>query len=170
MKLITAEKKCSNLIERTLGTARIYIKNVSAENNDNDIILNYSKKYDCVVNTPEWFHKNGIGYVITSSEDQVDLEVTCLNKGILTLVLRSVDIRNNNQKIEYFIDFKKLAINNQEIFNFIIPCSHDKPFRYTMPVQKDQKLKIRLEWEMHNYESTETFKVISAIAESFLKK
>ncbi|MFP3398622.1 hypothetical protein SB749_20060, partial [Brevibacterium sp. SIMBA_078] len=60
--------------------ARIDIKNIG--NASNDIVFD-KNEYDFTINSPKWFRKNndGIGYIIESSNMNLDFSLICVNDG-----------------------------------------------------------------------------------------
>ena len=159
-----------NLIDNAFVTALIDIQSYSAKNDNHDLNIELRNNQDCELDKSYRPHKNGSGYLLKSDHGEgIDAEITCFNEGFLKLNLRSMDVRKkDNQRINILIDYRKLIINHQIIFEDIVPCSYDDPFSYSLPVKKDQKISIHLEWEKHNYESLEFYKIISMLAETFL--
>ena len=126
-------------------TARIDIKNSGSD--DNDIIINDISDKSASVQAPEWFKKNGHGYVIHSQNGAINITFQCLTPGTLSISLRSKDIRNKKgERILIGIDFHKLCINDEEIFNDIHTVSHDKPFSFTKKVVDGEIITLYTEW------------------------
>ncbi len=142
----------ANVVESSFATACIDIKNYSEINNDNDIEIATHKPDECIIQKPAWFHKNGIGYVIESNNNVLDMNIACLDDGLLIFRLRSKVIKNRaNQIIDYYVDYRTLTINGHTIFDAILPCSRNESFYYRLPVKKGEYFTVRLEWEKHNY-------------------
>ena len=96
---------------------------------------------------PTWLD-DGKGCVIESDMHFLDLNVKCYEQGNFKLYLRGVDFRvNPNNRIPTFINFKKLSINNQLIFDENKLLCHDEPFIYNYDCNDGEKLEINVEFK-----------------------
>ena len=131
-------------------TARIDIKLTTTEGNFQVINVSDNKN---TVQKPAWFQKDGIGYVIQSCVEKLDLVAKAAVDGKISLALRGVDVRepdDKSKRIPYWIDYTKLTINDKVIFDTLTPTWHDKPYRHIIDAKADEEIKIQLEWQAHN--------------------
>ncbi len=136
--------------------ARIDIKNFGQEENDVELLgcsdnaLHFEK--------PVWF-KNlyGSGMVLHSIKGSLDFEIKCIQDGQLNIWLRGMDFRDKNDKrAPIFVDFTKLVINDEVIFDSRITVSldHALSYHYIKEKVKDGDIfNIHVEWEPFDSES-----------------
>ena len=136
--------------------ARIDIKNLGQEENDVELLgcsdnaIHFEK--------PGWFKKfDGAGMVLHSLKGSLDLEIKCIQDGQLNIWLRGVDFRDKNDKrAPIFVDFTKLMINEELIFDSRITVSldHALSYHYIKEKVKDgDTFNIHVEWEPFDSES-----------------
>ena len=104
------------------------------------------------ISNPAWYQKNGVGYVIQSYAGKLKIVVEALEAGQLRLSLLGLDVRrpeNNDKRIPYWIDYTKLTVNGETIFDELTPAWHDKSYRHTMDVKSSEKISIEVEWLPH---------------------
>ena len=103
------------------------------------------------VRTPAWFQKGGIGYVVESYAGNVEVVFKATGSGKLTLNLRGIPVNNADKsaRVPYWIDYTKLIVNEQIIFDTLTPVWHDKPYFYSINVKADDEIKIQAEWLPH---------------------
>lgn len=104
------------------------------------------------VSSPEWYQKNGTGYVIHSWVGKLKVVAKAFVSGQLRLNLLSPDIRNpadKTERIPYWIDYTKLTVNGTVIFDELTPAWHNKSYRYIMEVTADEEFIIEVEWLPH---------------------
>ena len=142
------------------GTARIDIKNVG--NSDNFIEFIENSDSDAKINQPSWFNdEKGIGTVVESTKGVLDLEIKCLNSGVLTFWLRGVDYRDkHNNRFPVYIDFTIFELNNKKVFDGNKVVWHDKPFSFKKDVDDGEIVKIHATWLPFNYHTSEYFDAI----------
>ena len=127
-------------------TARIDIKNTGDTSSDINIIEISDK--NARITTPEWFAKNGKGYVIESISGKLNIGFKCIHTGKLSITLRGKDIRNrNNERIPFWIDFCSMEYNGQVIFKNIKSVWHDEPFIVNRRVVDGEVVFLSLEWK-----------------------
>lgn len=104
---------------------------------------------------PDWFSdKKGSGMVVKSDACCLDLEVICINKGILDITLRSEDIRDiNGNHFPVYIDFLRLKINDENFIESSKLVSHNKSFNVSKSVKDSEIINIHLEWLPFNSSS-----------------
>ena len=126
--------------------ARIDIKNFGEEKNSLDIIHVSDSK--CNINKPHWFkNEKGEGILIESLKNKLFLELKCIGDGILNIHLRSSDIRNDDEdQVPIYINYTKLTINDNIIFNENKVVWHNNPYIYQMNVKNDELIKLTIEW------------------------
>lgn len=107
---------------------------------------------DAKVSSPEWFNKNGVGYVIQSYTGKLKIVARAFVSGQIRLSLLGLDIRNPEDKTEripYWIDYTKLTVNGKTIFNKLTPAWHDQPYRHNFNVKVVEDIVIEVEWLPH---------------------
>ncbi|MBD3878320.1 MAG: glycosyltransferase [Quinella sp. 1Q5] len=130
-------------------TARIDIQLVSTAG-DFQILSVSDKKAS--VTKPGWFQKSGIGYQIQSYAGKLSINAKATTNGQINLKLRGLNIINSNDKskrIPYWIDYTKLVVNDNSIFDTLTPTWHDKYFTHNMKVNADEEITIQVEWQPH---------------------
>ena len=100
------------------------------------------------VQSPGWFKTaQGQGIVIQSSKGDIRLKIKCRGNGALEIALRGVDVRDkNNKRVPVWIDFKKLNVNNEDIFTGSYVVCHDKPFRHRFHVVDGETVALDVAW------------------------
>ncbi len=130
-------------------TARIDVKLMSTAGDFQIISLSDDKAN---VLKPNWFQKDGIGYQIQSYAGKLEFAVKSTVDGQIRLLLRGKHIRNPEDKsknVPYWIDYTKLTINGQEIFDILTPTWHDKPYICAIDTKANYEIKIQVEWLPH---------------------
>lgn len=134
---------------QTAQTVRVDIKNYNNENNTIEVIT-ASNSVD--IDFPNWFKTDeGTGAVIQTQENSFDLELKCINEGLLKIVLRGPDIRDEfGNRIPYFVDFNSFIVNTVEIIedNHKSVC-HDCPYAYNKIVHDGEIIRIHAEWVLY---------------------
>ena len=131
-------------------TARIDIQLVPKTQGDFQILSVSDKKAD--VKKPAWLNKNGVGYMIHSYAGKLEIIAKSAVDGQINLYPRGLDVRtpeDYSKRIPCWIDYTKLIINGQVIFDKIIPAWHDKPYVHRMDVKAGVEIKIQVEWLPH---------------------
>ena len=131
-------------------TARLDIKLIPEDKGDFQIVSVSDDK--AAVQKPDWFQKGGIGYVIQSCTGEMEIIAKATGSGKLKLHLRGIDVRDpadKSKRIPYWIDYTKFLVNEQVIFDTLIPAWHDKPYQYEMEVKAGDEIKIEMEWFPH---------------------
>lgn len=147
--------KGTNEILRRLSpyiTARIDVKFIPKVNEDDLQILDVSDN-EAKVSKPAWFQKNGIGYIITSSIGNLEFTARADKDGQLSLSFKGRDIRDSTdrlKRIPYWIDYTKLTISGETIFDTVTPTWHSKPYVYNMYVKAGEEITVQVEWLPHH--------------------
>lgn len=133
------------------NTARIDLKNYGGESN-RVILLNKDMSL-CNISNPEWFKDlNGIGSIIHTNHNELNLSVKCINDGKLKFYFRSIDFKDrNNNKIPIYIDYREILIDDKYIINESTVVWHDNPLEYNKDVKDGQIINIKLKWEPLSY-------------------
>mgnify|MGYP002624850469 CR=1 FL=1 len=98
---------------------------------------------------PKWFQKNGVGYQIQSCAGKLEFTVKGSVDGQIKLRLRGLDVRSPEDKtkrIPHWINYAKLIINDEIIFNEITPACLEKFYSYSMDVKAGEEVKVQIEW------------------------
>ena len=104
------------------------------------------------IEKPAWFNKGGTGYVIQSYVGNMEFIAKATSDGQIRLDLRGVDVRNPEDKakrIPYWIDYTKLTINGNVLFDTVTPAWHDESYRHVMNTKAGEEIKIQVEWLPH---------------------
>ncbi|MBR4642106.1 MAG: glycosyltransferase family 2 protein [Selenomonadaceae bacterium] len=105
------------------------------------------------VKNPDWLQKGGIGYVIQSYTGKLEIVAKATVSGKFKLKLRGMavsDSEDKTKRIPYWIDYTKLTVNDQVIFDSLTSAWHDKPYLYNMnKVNAGDEIKIQVEWLPH---------------------
>ncbi len=98
---------------------------------------------------PKWFQKNGVGYQIQSYAGKLDVTVKGSVDGQIKLRLRGLDVRtpeDKTKRIPYWINYKKLIVGDEIIFDEITPACLEKFYSYNLDVKAGEEIKIQIEW------------------------
>lgn len=125
--------------------ARVDIKNVGVKSN----IIEIENNDQIQISFPTWFEDDeGQGCKIESNKNIINLKFKCVNDGKLYLNLRGRDFRDlNNNRIPIPVNYKKLIINNHQIFSNNYLVWHDQPYKYIKPCKNGEIIKITIEFE-----------------------
>lgn len=130
-------------------SARIDIKLISKTGDFQIISLSDNKTN---VSKPDWYQKNGIGYILTSYVGKLSFVAKSETAGRIHLILRGLDKRNpsdSSKFIPYWIDYTKLIVNGTTLFDKLTPIWHDKFYRYDMTVKAGEEVTVQVEWLPH---------------------
>lgn len=124
---------------------RIDLKNYGKSNNSIEIISASDKAIE--ISYPNWFtNKEGAGIVTKSSAGVLDLKIKCINKGLLKIYLRGIHKKGPNGNLPIYIDFTRLEINNEVIFDEHTLVWHNKPYVYEKKVKDSEVVFLHAEW------------------------
>ena len=132
-------------------TARMDLKLPTKEKGNVFEILSVSDAR-AAVTKPGFLNKDSVGYQIQSHEGKLELIAKVKVSGQITLQLRGMDIRQPNdrtKRMRYWIDYTKLVVGKDTVFDTVTPVWHDKNFLYKINVKANEKIKINLEWLPH---------------------
>jgi glycosyltransferase involved in cell wall biosynthesis/stress response protein YsnF len=151
---LAAEKKIhSNDVEliskfKDYFTARVDVELESTEQGELKIISVSDEKAS--ISRAKWLTGNSIGYFVQSYTGKLELVAKAISGGRFKLVLRGKDVRNHESKrIPYWVDYTKLIVNGEVLFDELKPVWHNKPFRYGLDVKADEEVSISVEWLPH---------------------
>ena len=99
-----------------------------------------------------WLKKNESGYFIHSYAGKMEIVAKPTAGGQIILFLKGLDVRDpedKSKRIPYWIDYTKLTVNEEVIFEERLPIWHDKPFRYKLDAKANEEIKIAVEWQPH---------------------
>ena len=131
---------------RRFNTARIDIKH---RGEGCDIAFEDVSDGAGSITTPEWFSDgDGTGYVYTSFSGKAEMTLVCKGSGILDLEVRTPDIRDENgERLKEWIDYTKMTVNGETVFDEAKRLCHDVFYRYTRPVKDGERVTLSFEWE-----------------------
>lgn len=141
--------------------ARIDIKN-QGEGNTVDISVAMGK--DCHIMKPQWFSKGGTGYIVEICDNHQVLDLRCHGDGNLFFRFRGIDRRSpEGIRLPLWVDYTRLAINDEVIFWELKSQWHDKPYTFTRPVNDGENIKVEISWSQHGYRGKELAHLISLL-------
>ncbi len=150
------EKKLHNNDLELIGkfkdyfTARADIQLVTKQKGDFQIISVSDNKAD--IKKPAWLQKNGIGYQIQSYVGKLEFTVKGSVDGKINLKLRGLDVRtpeDKTKRIPYWINYTKLIVDEEIIFDEITPAWLEKFYSYNTAIKAGEEIKIQIEWLPH---------------------
>ncbi len=142
-----------------LDMARIDIKNQGNGNNVNVTVL---QGENCNVTQPQWFSKDGIGYVLETCDKHLILELACRGAGNLVIRLRGIDrCFQKGNRLPLWVDYTRLAVDDEIIFWEIKPMWHNKSHIYEKKVVDGEKVKVEISWSPHGYKGEELSQLLS---------
>ena len=103
-----------------------------------------------------WLPKNESGWFIQSYVGKMEIVAKATADGQINLDLRGLDVRkpeDRSKKIPYWIDYTKLVVNGEILFDKLTPAWHDKPFIRVLNAKADDEIKIQVEWQPHRSDS-----------------
>ena len=130
-------------------TARIDVKLVTTEGDFQIISVSDEK---ATVDKPNWFQKDGVGYVIQTCAGKLEIKAKTTVKGQVTFRLRGMDIRtpeDKSKRVPYWIDYTKFEVDGKTVFDKLTPVWHDKLYRHSIAVEAGEEIKIQVEWLPH---------------------
>ena len=133
-------------------TARLDLQMMSDTGAGDFQILSVSDKR-AKTTKPDYLNRKGIGYVVQSCAGKMELVAKANEDGQVILKLKGMDIRDpedKSKRVPYWIDYTKLTIDGETIFDELTPAWHDKPYRYDIYAEADEEIKIQVEWLTHN--------------------
>lgn len=122
---------------------------------------------------PDWFQENGIGYMVQFYEKKIELVAEAVMAGKINLSLRGLDVRNpedTSKRIPHWVDYTKLIINGQVIFDKLMPVWHDKPYTYNLDLKAGGEIKIQAEWIPHMDHSVDVSTDVEELQEEVAEK
>ena len=146
-----------------------------SEGGDFEIVSVSDKQ--ATVEKPPFLQKNGTGYQVQSYSGNMEIVAKAATAGQLNLNLRGLDVRaqgNRSKRVPYWIDYTKLTVNGEIIFDKLTPVWHNEPYEYNLDVKAGEEIKTCLEWLPHMGDVKVTApppppqKVVEPIADKFL--
>ena len=98
---------------------------------------------------PEWLSKS---YVLSSQVGQLEFVFKSTVDGEVNFWFRGMWVtkpENKLKPIPYWVDYTKLTINDNLIFDTLTPAWHNKPYFHKMTVKAGEEVKIQVEWLPH---------------------
>ena len=130
-------------------TARIDIKLMTTAG---DFEISSLSDDKATVGKPAWFNKGGTGYQIQSYYVNLSFVAKAAVNGKVQLLLRGVDIRkpdDKDKRVPYWIDYTKLTVNGETVFDELTPTWHNSPYRHDIDAKAGEEIKIQVEWLPH---------------------
>lgn len=138
-----------NQFKYVWGSCRLDIKNYGDHNND----IQFLEDKNIYIINPVWFNdEEGSGYKVEIGKNKVVFTLKCIQQGVLRVFLRGLDYRIDNQRKPIFINFTKMVVNDEIIFDENRLLWHDAPEKYEKFCQNDEEIKIKIEFKsIFNY-------------------
>ena len=149
---------CSNLFDTCLKLQSRYFKYkyysqtarmdiINSNKSENAVeILNVSNSVD--INFPNWFEReDGKGVVIQTKEKSLDLELKCINDGVLKISLKGPNVYDDfGKRIPVHINFNNFKVNNENIIDDETIVWHENPYVFEKDVKDGELIKIHVEF------------------------
>ena len=104
------------------------------------------------IRQPDWFNRNGVGYVIQSYAGKLKIVFQVIAGGPISVALKGLfypDPKNKGKRLPYWVDYTKLTVNDKVIFNKLTPVWHDKPYNYNLNAKAGEEVTVSVEWLPH---------------------
>lgn len=131
-------------------SARLDVKLLTTNHRDFQIVSVSDDRAE--IRKPEWFNRDGVGYIIQSYVGNLELVFNVVEGGVIVLDLKGLFYPNPKDKtkgIPYWVDYTKLTVNDNVIFDEPVPVWHDAPYNYKFEAKAGEKIKINIEWLPH---------------------
>lgn len=134
------------IFEHVSGFYRVDLKNAGSSKNTIEFI---EKSDNLNISYPGWFKNDkGQGCIIQTNSKKIDLKFKNIHDGNLKVFLRGMDFRiKNNIKIRVFVNFTKLTINKNVIFDDNKLVWHDEPFEYSGIFKNNDVITLNVEYK-----------------------
>lgn len=130
---------------RNFITARVDLKLDEGDVEILEVSDAFAKVY-----TPDYMLKGGTGYVVESQKGKMKIRFRCVSGGKLHVNMRGLAILDKNkQRIPYFVDYRSIILDGEELLAGRRPVSHDVPFKKELEVKPGQELTLELTWFPH---------------------
>ena len=127
-------------------TCRVDVKNFGVNNSIEFISSSDESLFKL---SPNWFNTiEGKGMIFESVTGNLDLNLRCINDGLLKIFLRSKYYNETATKkmIPIYLNYHKLSLNGEDIINKDKIIWHNKPFIFEKNVKDGDEIKIHVEW------------------------
>lgn len=104
------------------------------------------------IKKPEWLNKDDVSYMITSYIGNLELVAKAMADGKILINLWTLpyyDPEDKSKKMIYWIDYTKLIVNEETVFDTVTPAWHGKAYNYNLNVKANEEVKIQVEWLPH---------------------
>ena len=104
------------------------------------------------VSKPPGTQKKGLCYVIDSYNGSLEIVVEVIEAGQILLRLAGPfipDKKEVRKLIPYWIDYTKLIVNDETVFDTLTPAWCGKPYKYIIDAKAQEKIKIQIDWQPH---------------------
>ena len=134
--------------------ARIDV-NFKPQKPDGDFQIRFVSDNRASVTKPAWIQRGGIGYLINSHRGNITFVAKATTDGQFLLNLKGLDIRdpkNKSKNLPYWIDYTKLTVNEQIVFDTLTPAWYRKPYLYSKNMKAGEEITVYVEWLPHKDE------------------
>ena len=104
------------------------------------------------VSKPPGTQKKGLCYVIDSYNGSLEIVAEVIEAGQVILRLAGPfvpDKKEERKLIPYWIDYTKLTVNDETIFDTLTPAWCGQPYKYIIDAKAQEKIKIQIDWQPH---------------------
>ena len=151
-------------------TARLDVKLASTEGGDFQIISTSDNNANVL--KAAWLTDNNIGYFVQSHVGKLELVAKIVGGGRFHLGLRGINVpdpKDNAKHIPYWIDYTKLIVNGNTVFDSLTPVWYEKAYNYALDVKDGEEITVQAEWLPHTGDSPAASKSITSIQETDAK-
>lgn len=163
------KKDKENVMKKTLSLlmpVRIDIKNNGNYNNDLIVTATTGR-----ITTPAYYKNDkGVGYVVEYSKLFNTIKIKIIHDGTLQINFKTQDKRYKGCKYHFWVNYKSIRIDGEELLPNPISAWHDKPFRYQMTVKNDQEITVDIENSYYAYSKGELIDILEKFSKEPLEK
>lgn len=96
---------------------------------------------------PQWFQKDGVGYIVESNRGRIELSFRSAVGGNLKIWERGRCVRDGESKsVPYWINYQNVQFNGNIVTRAENMASHDKPICLNYPVKAGDVIRFYAEW------------------------
>ena len=132
-------------------TARVLLKNCGEDSSD--LVMLGASDPDVQISEPTWFNTDscGKGYEVLSRRGRLNLRFRCVGDGILTVILRGVDVLDEcKNHIPIWIEYTSAQIDGEPLFTQPIIAGGYHPYKFTKDVRDGAVADLCISWKIAN--------------------
>lgn len=131
----------SHVLKDKWKNIRMDLKNVGNKSNSLDLI-EYNKNF--IVSFPEWFKNNeGEGCILSCEDNDMNLIISCVNDGELTIKIRGPHLNNiDNQTEKVYLNLLEVKVNDEVTSDKETLIWHNDSYTYTRKCSDSEIIKL----------------------------